>query len=121
MDMKRLTAILLIAGLMAPGVALGGACCYASVPHQTPSLDGMASCCPEGAPCSLSADACGQEVFLREQHAVPAGVSTRPVFSAFLTAESSLTIRSWWARKVRMASTDPPESFHPVVSLPLRL
>ena len=120
MDMKRLTAVLLIAGLMAPGVALGGACCYASAPQPTPSLERTASCCPDGAPCGLSADACGREA-LREPQAISAGASTRPSFPAFFTAESSLTIRSWWARKVRLASADPPESFHPVISLPLRL
>lgn len=118
--MKRLTAVLLIAGLMAPGVALGGACCYASAPHQTPSLERPVSCCPDGAPCGLSADACGQAV-LREQQAIPAGASTHPAFPAFFTVGSSLTIRSWWARKVRLASADPPESFHSLVSLPLRL
>jgi len=120
--MKRLTAVLLIAGLMTPGVALGGACCHASA-SEAPGWVHASCGCPEEIGCGLSAESCESSV-LQERQAISPRLSDGSCTlrgHGALSSFSPLTIRSWWARKVRVASTDPPESFHPVVSLSLRL
>lgn len=121
--MKRLTTCLLIASLLAPGVLLGAACCHASVWAESLAWTQTDRCCTDGTACGLSAESC-ESGALHERQAL----STRLSDESFtlrradaLASFSPLIIRSWWARKVRVASTDPPESFHPVVSLPLRL
>ena len=120
--MRRLTAFLLVAGLLAPGIVLGGICCHAGE-SETPALLQAACCCPEEAGCGLSAKAC-EPAALHERQALPArlaGGSSSAGLHGALAAFSPVTIRSWWTRRVRLASTDPPKSFQPGISPPLRL
>ena len=121
--MRRLTTILLSVSLLVPAVALGGACCHASVLAESPAWTQAACCCPDGDGCRLSAESCESSV-LQERQALSTrlsdGSSTLRGHGT-LSSFSPLIIRSWWARKVRVASTDPPDSFPSRIVPPLRL